>query len=87
MKNDAGCNSCMSLDPKNKRPGKSSGALYYCAAKKTYVDGSQNACEMYSNGYRSDSENNEIYNDGKNFSDSSPRDFSGGGLIIALILF
>ena len=83
----SGCNSCMGLDPKNKRPGKSSGALYFCERKGTYVSGASDACEDYSYGYRSSSENNEIYNDGKDFSDNSPRDVSYTGVIIGIIIF
>lgn len=87
MKNDAGCNSCMSLDPKNKKPGKSSGAMYFCSTKGTYIDATSDACEKYSNGYRSSSENNEIYNESKNYSDTSPRDTSFAGILLGILIF
>ena len=87
MKNDAGCNSCMNLDPESKKPGEDSGYLYYCKERETFVDATQTACEKYVDGHRLSEENNKIYEDSKNYRERGPRDVSFKGLLIMLAIF
>ena len=71
MINNAGCNSCAYLDEKKKNPGKGGGALYFCSKKNTYVNPSDNSCENYSNGYRDNYIENQIYRDGKDYKEDT----------------
>ena len=78
------CCSCKNLDTKKKVSGKTSGAKYYCKKLETAVSGDNPACEKYAPSFRSNSETDEIYRDGKNWSDDSAS--VGAYLIIAIIL-
>ena len=68
---DKGCNSCWYLDPKAKKPGKVSGCLYFCNNKKNYVNASKDYCENYKDGLRDSVENNEIYENSRNYDDDN----------------
>ena len=87
LKNTNGCNSCAYLDPKSKKPGKNSGAYYFCENRKNYVDATSDACENYKDGHRDSLENNKIYQDSKNYSDSSGSNTSHLFILILLVLF
>ena len=87
LKNDNGCNSCMYLDPKSKKPGKTSGALYFCENRKNYVDATSDACENYKDGHRDSLENNKIYQDSKDFSDNTTSNGSHIFILILLVVF
>lgn len=66
------CSSCKYLNEKKKKAGKSSGAIYYCEKQKSFVYGSDNACKDYKmNSNRSDTICEEIYKNGKLFSDDT----------------
>ena len=66
------CYNCSHLDMKAKKEGKTNGALYYCDVKKNYGSGSDEGCEAHSKDYKRTSyENDEIYNNGRHFSDSN----------------
>ena len=87
MYNSNGCNSCRNLDPEAKKPGKTSGAQYFCKVKNTYVDATSNACENYEDGFRNNDENNKIYKDSKEFNDNSTSIGSYLFILALLIIF
>lgn len=59
-----GCNSCAYLKISDKKEGKTNGAVYYCAKKKCYVNGENNACSDYGNDYsRKVYQKDEIFHD------------------------
>lgn len=78
-----GCNSCDYLDPKAKKPGKVGGCLYFCNNKKNYVNASKDYCENYKEIFRDSIENNEIYDNSKNYDDNTPL---GSYLFILLLI-
>lgn len=82
-----GCNSCKYLQEMNKKEGKTSGAVYYCAKLKKYVSGASDGCDSYYKDYsRKACVRDEIFHDGEHFSDNSMSIESGIILIIILII-
>lgn len=64
------CSSCKNLNEKKKKNGSASGAMYYCEKTKKFVYGCDNACNHYEiNKSRNDTICEEIYKNGKLFSD------------------
>lgn len=62
------CSECSNLDNSKKSPGKVSGNLYYCKKLKEYVNPSMCGCEKFDKTYsRKSYENDEIYQDGKDY--------------------
>ncbi len=84
--NTAGCNSCAYLDEKKKNPGKESGALYFCSKKNNWVNPSDSSCENYQNGYRDNTLENELYKDGKDYSDGTTSSTSSYLFILVLMI-
>lgn len=82
------CCSCGNLDPKKKSPGKENGNLYFCKKLKTYVSGSSTDCGNFTKADgRKNWETDEIYKDGKLYSNSTaPVSLYLAGAIILIIL-
>ena len=78
------CCSCKNLDTKQKVSGNTSGAKYYCKKLDTAVSGDNPACEKYEKGFRSNSDVETIYKDGKNWSNDTVS--VGTYIIIAVVL-
>ena len=67
-----GCNSCKYLDEKGKKPGRTSGYVYFCKMKGAYVNGAKDNCDSYEEDIaRSTADRNEIYRDGNDYNDSA----------------
>ena len=67
----AGCNSCKYMDFKNSRPGRTSGYLYYCNLRKTYVNAYRDECDEYEEDFsKSTYEKNEAYRQSRDFNDA-----------------
>jgi len=63
-----GCCSCTHLKEKNKKDGKVSGCVYFCAVKKKYVNGKDDRCEAYKRDpIRKTHISNEIYHNGRQY--------------------
>ena len=65
------CCSCKNLDTKKKANGHISGTKYYCKKAGTYVSGDTDACGKYESCFRSNSDIEKIYNEGKKWSDDT----------------
>lgn len=79
------CCSCGNLDPKKKAPGKENGNLYFCKKVKTYVSGSSTSCDNFTKADgRKSWQTDEIYKDGKLYSNSTAP--VGLYLIILIVL-
>lgn len=69
------CSDCDNLVKDKKKKGKSSGALYYCKKMEKFIDPTNSPCSGFAKCYlRNSFDNQEIYNDGKAYSNdtSSP---------------
>jgi len=78
------CYDCCHLKFDNKKNGKVNGALYYCPKIKKYVYGNGESCEKYQyDNLRKTYIKDQIYLDGKNYSDDDTSFFS---YVIILIL-
>ena len=65
-----GCNSCKHLDPKGKKPGRTSGYLFQCKATGKMVNAAKDSCDYYElDEGRSSFEVNEIYKDSYDYND------------------
>ena len=67
-----GCNSCKYLSVKDKKPGKTSGYVYYCTRYGSWINVyKDSACDSYEEAFdRSTTERNAIYEDCKYYNDS-----------------
>lgn len=80
-----GCHRCQYLKVKDKKDGKSGGSVYLCSKTKKYVNGATDVCDKFSKDpCRKAYESDEIYENGKKFSNET-RDPSTY-LVIAIIL-
>ena len=77
------CCSCKNLDEKQRKAGETSGAKYYCKKHKTLVSGDTTACEKYESCFRSNSDIEKIYKEGKTWSNDTT---SVGGYIALLVI-
>lgn len=59
------CCSCKNLDTKKKVDGAVSGTRYYCKKLKTYVGGDMDACEKFESCFRSNSDCDKLFDEGK----------------------
>ena len=81
------CSSCAYLDASKKKNGDSSGCVYYCNKKKSFVNGCNNSCNKYKSSNRTNYECNKIYADGKSYcEDTTPISFYLVILITLIIL-
>ncbi len=70
-----GCNSCKHLDPKNSKPGRTSGYAFFCQATGRYVNAATEKCDNYEEDVgRSNLEANDIYKQSYDFNDDVPTD-------------
>ena len=78
------CSDCSYIDTSKVKPGKVSGNLYYCKKLKEYVNPSMCGCEKFDKTYsRKSYENDEIYQDGKDYyNNDTPL-----GLLIGIFIF
>lgn len=81
------CNSCANLDYDSRKPGKASGALYFCKKKNTYVNGAKDYCELYESGLLETHKKNQVYEDGKNYDDDNSSIGSYLFILILLVIF
>ena len=77
------CCSCKHLDEKQKKAGETSGAKYYCKKLETLVSGDNPACEKYESCFRSASNIENIYKEGKTWSNDTT---SVSGYLILLVI-
>ena len=69
----AGCNSCKHLDPKQSKPGRTSGCTYLCTATGKYVNAATETCDNYEEDIgRSNLEANDIYKQSYAYNDEVP---------------
>ena len=83
------CYNCEYLVMDNKKDGSINGCLYYCKKNKQYVNGACDGCGNFSRDYsRKTYENNEIYNNGRHYSNGGSAPLSLQIiLIVTLIIF
>lgn len=65
-----GCNSCAYLDPEDKAKGKAGGYVYKCKKNDRYVNAATDNCENWENAYRDNTLANELYKNGKDYSNT-----------------
>lgn len=67
-----GCYNCKYLKYQQKKDGCINGSVYYCTKIKKYVNGADDGCNAYYKDYsRKNYEADEIYNNGRHYSDDS----------------
>ena len=82
-----GCYNCEYLNKEDKKEGKINGCMYYCTKMKKYINGACDGCEAWSKDYkRANYENNEIYNNGRHFSDGSDTPLSLQIMLIIILI-
>ncbi len=77
------CCSCKNLDTDQKKAGETSGAKYYCKKLETLVSGDNPACDKYESCFRSASDIEKIYKEGKNWNTDTT---SVSGYLILLVI-
>ena len=82
-----GCYNCEYLNKNNKKEGNINGYMYYCTKMKKYVNGACDGCEAWSKDYeRANYDNNEIYNNGRHFSNDSEIPLSVQIVLIIILI-
>lgn len=76
------CCSCSNLDTKNKKAGKANGTIYFCKKQKKFVNPTSTGCDKFERSKRLSHEIDEIYKEGKLYSNDTT---SMGVYIIILI--
>lgn len=81
------CYDCCYLKFDDKKEGKVNGALYYCPKIKKYVYGNNEACDDYKyDNLRKTYIKDQIYLDGKKYSDDTTSLFSYIFILILILI-
>lgn len=81
------CYNCEYLNKNDKKEGKINGCIYYCTKMKKYVNGACDSCDAWIKDYsRATYENNDIYNNGRHYSDGSSTPLSLQIILIIVLI-
>lgn len=82
-----GCYNCSKLKASDKKEGKGNGTLYFCSKHKKYVSGASDGCDAYEYDImRKQTEKDEIYKNGLNYSDDNTPISVYIGIIVILVI-
>ena len=81
------CYNCKYLVVKDQKSGATNGCLYYCSKHKKYINGAYDNCGDHDTDItRATYENNEIYNNGRHYCNSSNAPLSLQIIVIIILI-